>query len=329
MTFIQTNKILILKFLLCLIIGCKKNIDKQNILTISDTRKVKKADPISTHINDSIKIQDKSFVISCGTSCAVTYTANQIIKDNFTYKVTFNVDMYINEELAETYKEIYSFVYDDLRNINKIILEGTNQNALETLPNGAKKTFIEFSKILLKTMISQNDKNVKELIVPFCLKIDTLPKSNYYQTNLDTFLLHHNIAKTNELNLNTQFHKNTEDFVSDKQANFMHYPFNGNAFAIRKLKVSNTINAVFYTYLFDSEIIQPRIEIQTFDDKQTNIDNLIIASTFSSECSGYRDFCIDKHKIITINNYYYCDGIEYKNLYKYKISNSGKFVLSE
>lgn len=178
---------------------------------------------------------------------------------------------------------------------------------------------IEYEKI---------DEDTKKVLEPFCLKIDTLPKSNYYETNLDTFLLRHNIAKTNDLNLNCKFHKKTEDFVSDKQANFMHYPFNGNAFAVKKLKVSNTVNAVFYAYLFNSEIIQPRIEIQTFDNRQINIDNLIIASTFSSECSGFRDFCIDKHKIITLNNYYYCDGIEYKNIYKYKIDDNGKFVLT-
>ena len=47
--------------------------------------------------------------------------------------------------------------------------------------------------------------------------------------------------------------------------------------------------------------------------------------------SGYRDFCISQNNIITINNYYYCSDIdiEYKNQYKYKISDIGTFVFTK
>lgn len=182
---------------------------------------------------------------------------------------------------------------------------------------------------IVDTIKYNNIKKVKELLLPYCLKVDTLPKSNYYQTDLDTFLIHHNIVKNEIIDINTKFHKNTEDFVSNKQANFMHYPYAGKAVAIKTLNINSKITAILYAYLFDSEIIQPRIEIQTFNNKQENIDNLIIASTFSSECSGYRDFCIGQDKIITINNYYYCDDTEYKNFYKYKISDTGKFIFSK
>ena len=177
-------------------------------------------------------------------------------------------------------------------------------------------------------IIKSNNKELKEIFLPYCFKIDTMPKSNYYQTKLDTFLSYHSIVKSNLLDVNRLFHKNTEDFVSDKQANFMHYNYDGKAFAISKLKINNNITAIFFVYLFDSEMIQPRIEIQTFDHNQKNIDNLIIASTFSSECSGYRDFCISQKKIISINDYYYCEEIEYKNQYKYKINDTGKFIFS-
>ncbi|WP_042721695.1 hypothetical protein [Flavobacterium sp. B17] len=173
-----------------------------------------------------------------------------------------------------------------------------------------------------------NDKVLRELLLPYCFKVDMLPKSNYYQTNLDTFLTHHNLERNNSLNENKKFHKYTVDFVSDKQANFMHYPYDGKAYALKKLTINSEITAILYAYTFDSEMIQPRIEIQTFDNKQNNIDNLIIASTFSSECSGYRDFCISQDKIITINNYYYCSDIDtkYENKYKYKINDVGQFV---
>ena len=192
-------------------------------------------------------------------------------------------------------------------------------------------SYVEKASAIDTTKHDSINKKSKELSLPYCFKIDTLPKSNYYQTNLDTFLIHHNLKKNNLLSENKKFHKNTEDFVSDKQANFMHYPYDGKAYAINKLIINDKITAIFYAYLFDSEMIQPRIEIQTFDKNQKNIDNLIIASTFSSECSGYRDFCINEEKSITIYNYYYCSDIDtkYKNYYKYKISDNGKFIFTK
>ena len=164
--------------------------------------------------------------------------------------------------------------------------------------NKIYKTELVLRTSLSDTTKKNNDGNrrLDELNLPYCFKIDTLPKSNYYQTNLDTFLIHHNLKKNNLLEENKKFHKNTVDFVSDKQANYMHYPYDGKAYAFKKLIINNKITAVFYAYLFDSEMIQPRIEIQTFDNNKKNIDNLIIASTFSSECSGYRDFCINQNK---------------------------------
>ena len=199
--------------------------------------------------------------------------------------------------------------------------------------NKIYKTELVLRTSLSDTTKKNNDGNrrLDELNLPYCFKIDTLPKSNYYQTNLDTFLIHHNFKKNNLLEENKKFHKNTVDFVSDKQANYMHYPYDGKAYAFKKLIINNKITAVFYAYLFDSEMIQPRIEIQTFDNNKKNIDNLIIASTFSSECSGYRDFCINQNKIITINNYYYCSDIdaEYKNQYKFKITDNGRFIFTE
>lgn len=187
------------------------------------------------------------------------------------------------------------------------------------------------SDTIKKINNNDNSRRIEELYLPYCFKIDTLPKSNYYQTNLDTFLIQHNLKRNNLLEKNNRFHKNTIDFVSDKQANFMHYPYDGNAYALKKLTLNNNITAIFYAYLFDSEMIQPRIEIQTFDSNKKNIDNLIVASTFSSECSGFRDFCISKDKIITINDYYYCNDIdtEYKNKYRYKINDTGKFTFAE
>lgn len=170
------------------------------------------------------------------------------------------------------------------------------------------------------------------MTIPYCLDIDTLNKSNYYQVNLDTFLTSHQIKKSSNLEINKLFHKNTIDFVSKSSPFYMHYLYNKEAFAIKKLQINNNIFAVFYTYLFNSEISQPRIEIQTFNNDKKNIDNLIISSVFNSECSGFRNFCINKDKIIEIKDYYYCNDQEngesndFKNIYYYRIDNNGKFI---
>lgn len=145
---------------------------------------------------------------------------------------------------------------------------------------------IPTSDTLRKNSNNIKTKGIEKLVLPYCLKIETIPKSNYYQINLDTFLIHHNLKRNNLAIENKKFHKSTIDFISDKQANFMHYPYDGKAYAIKKLIVNDKITAIFYAYLFNSEMIQPRIEIQTFDNNQKNIDNLIIASTFSSDKSS-------------------------------------------
>lgn len=82
-----------------------------------------------------------------------------------------------------------------------------------------------------------------------------------------------------------------------------------------------------YAYLLDSEIIQPRIEFQTFNKNNKNIDNLIVASTFASECSGYRDFCIQDN-IVKIYDHFYCDeeNLNYQKNYEFKINDDGKFI---
>ncbi len=192
--------------------------------------------------------------------------------------------------------------------------------------NEIKKTNT-IQKIDLKVIKKLNNNSRKS---DYCLKIDTLPKSNYYQTNLDTFLMRHQLVINSNQQINQLFHKSTKDFITKNEINFMHYMYNGKAYSVKEIKISNDITAIFYAYLFDSEIIQPRIEIQTFNKKQKNIDNLIIASTFSSECAGYREFCIDENTI-EVFDYYYCYEYnqQHKGVYKFKINDNGVFVKQE
>ena len=67
--------------------------------------------------------------------------------------------------------------------------------------NKIYKTELVLRTSLSDTTKKNNDGNrrLDELNLPYCFKIDTLPKSNYYQTNLDTFLIHHNLKKNNLL----------------------------------------------------------------------------------------------------------------------------------
>ena len=80
--------------------------------------------------------------------------------------------------------------------------------------NKIYKTELVLRTSLSDTTKKNNDGNrrLDELNLPYCFKIDTLPKSNYYQTNLDTFLIHHNLKRNKLLEENNRFHKNTIDF---------------------------------------------------------------------------------------------------------------------
>ncbi|QFS28736.1 hypothetical protein SAMN05444344_0706 [Tenacibaculum mesophilum] len=62
----------------------------------------------ATNVNNPTN-ENHSFVISCGSGCAITYTQNKIVSNNNTHEVTFKVKMYVNELLSEEYYESYFF----------------------------------------------------------------------------------------------------------------------------------------------------------------------------------------------------------------------------
>ncbi|MDR2238597.1 MAG: hypothetical protein LBE92_20905 [Chryseobacterium sp.] len=167
-----------------LLIGCKKASNAQN-RDLLDTVKTKKIEMPETNYLESL--QYKSFVVSCGGGCAMTYIANNVEKENSVFKVKFTVEMYTNEQLSDTYNETYLFFYDQSPKINKIILKGTKNNALETLPNGARRSFIEFSENLIKASSSDNKNKSEEnkFIVAKIPKKVNLPFSFYEYFNDD------------------------------------------------------------------------------------------------------------------------------------------------
>jgi hypothetical protein len=98
---------------------------------------------------------NKSFVISCGSGCAMTYTAENILQNGTTsIKVKFKVEMYTDEQLSDTYYETYFFSYSKNKEIEKINLEGKNENILSNLMPNAQDSFREFATEIIK------DKNI-------------------------------------------------------------------------------------------------------------------------------------------------------------------------
>lgn len=183
---------------------------------------------------------------------------------------------------------------------------------------------------------NESNKNINEVTnnfdaskiieLPYCLKVDFETGNNYYQTNIDTFLLKHNLKRNNN-EINNLFNSSTVDFISEDKDYFMHYPYNGKAYSVGKIVVNDKITAILYAYLVNSEITQPRIEIQTFNGNKL-VDKLIVASIFSSECTGFRDFCISKDFEIKVKDYYGCgedESSNYENVYDFKINKNGFF----
>lgn len=115
----QTNKIIFVSLFLSFSIGCKKEVDAKKT-SISDTSKTESTSRIQDKVNYLSNIDNKSFVVSCGGGCAMTYTAEDIKKNNSSLLVKFKVEMYVDEQLSDTYNETYLFSYDESNTIKKI-----------------------------------------------------------------------------------------------------------------------------------------------------------------------------------------------------------------
>lgn len=97
------------------------------------------------------KIKNQSFVISCGTGCAMTYNVKEIKQMNPTsIKVTFNVESYIDEQSSETFVETYIFYYGNINIIQKIMTYGKSENIMNRLPESALQSFEDFALKLMK-----------------------------------------------------------------------------------------------------------------------------------------------------------------------------------
>lgn len=72
-----------------------------------------------------------SFVISCGSGCAMTYTEHKIVANNDSSEVTFKIEMFVNEVLSNTYYETYSYTCNPLNNDAEIQLKDDDDYDIE------------------------------------------------------------------------------------------------------------------------------------------------------------------------------------------------------
>lgn len=144
----KINNLIILNILLILIIGCRNAISKNETDTIISTPNSYNLDVVST--TREVKNNDNiSFVISCGSGCAMTYSENSIKRiSSLLIEVIFKIDMYIDEELSDTYYETYIFTYDKFNKIEKIHLKNSTENILETFLPDSQESFKDVARKL-------------------------------------------------------------------------------------------------------------------------------------------------------------------------------------
>ena len=100
---------------------------------------------------DFSKMKKQSIVVSCGSGCAMTYNVKDIKEINSaSIKVTFDVDMYLDEKLTENYPETYIFIYGNINTIQRVNDKGKNENIKDTFTVSGIKSFEDFGKKLIQ-----------------------------------------------------------------------------------------------------------------------------------------------------------------------------------
>ncbi|AZA92339.1 Uncharacterised protein [Chryseobacterium nakagawai] len=164
--------ILIFLFIISILSSCKKKTLEQKIENLPPAQTTAAPAPLKEAITD---MENSSFTLSCGSGCAVTYTAENISQDKTSVKVKFKVENYINEELTETNDETYFFYYSNTGEIDKIINEETHKNILDEYFLSAQESFKEFAASLIR------DKKIK---ISHSKGQDSSAKENYKITTL-------------------------------------------------------------------------------------------------------------------------------------------------
>ncbi|MDR3025165.1 hypothetical protein [Chryseobacterium sp.] len=183
------NKISVILILLS-IIGCKKETIEKEIPTVkNDTTKIQKHQIDSTDHNKINGFTKESIVVSCGSGCALSYSPKSIKQIDNTIKVIFDVKMYEDDVLTDTYDETYIFKYNNSNKLDKIEKEGEGEDFFKTLIPDAQQSFLDFGNNLIinKSVDFSQDKNENKLSEEKNYNICELPFDfdNYYNTCYD------------------------------------------------------------------------------------------------------------------------------------------------
>ena len=106
----------------------------------------------TAHTATNRKNAIESFVVSCGSGCAMTYTSVRITRNLPEIKVNFEVQMHVDEELTETYEEVYIFSYNKSNELSTVHVEGENDNVLKSLMPDGQRSFRDFGNSLVKKL---------------------------------------------------------------------------------------------------------------------------------------------------------------------------------
>ncbi|WP_294287605.1 hypothetical protein [uncultured Chryseobacterium sp.] len=91
-----------------------------------------------------------SFVLSCGSGYAMTYTAEKVQRNLPRITVTFKVEMFLDEQLSDTYYETYVFSYTPAGRITNIYPKGKSEDVLKNGLPATQKSFRDFADELIK-----------------------------------------------------------------------------------------------------------------------------------------------------------------------------------
>ena len=144
----QSKPIFVL-FLFSVCFACQEKLPVQTSPKSSDTTIVEKAEPLKAAANYLENISSRSFVLSCGSGCAMTYTAKEIEKEESAFRVKFDIQMYVDEVESDSFEETYEFHFKD-NELDKIVKEGEKGDFLQTQMPESQRSFKEFGQQLEK-----------------------------------------------------------------------------------------------------------------------------------------------------------------------------------
>ena len=136
-------------FLFSACFACEEKAPVQKSPKPSESIIVEKAEPPKAAANYLENIPSRSFVLSCGSGCAMTYIAKEIEKEESAFRVKFDVQMYVDEVESDSFEETFEFHFKD-KQLDKIVKEGEKGDFLQTQMPESQRSFIEFGQQLEK-----------------------------------------------------------------------------------------------------------------------------------------------------------------------------------